>query len=53
MADHDAIPTDLPKIGTRGVAIICLLVLAVLAGLFAVGYIGFFFGQLIKAAVSM
>ncbi len=38
-SDHDAIPTDLPKVGTRGIAIVAFVFVLLLAALFAVGYI--------------
>ena len=37
--DHDAIPTDLPKVGTGTVAVIAFVIVAVLGGLFLLGYL--------------
>lgn len=37
--NHDEIPTDLPKVGTRGIVIVAFVFILLLAALFAVGYI--------------
>ena len=37
-SEHEQIPTDLPKVSTRTVAVVAIVVVACFAGLFALGW---------------